>query len=135
MNSFKTKFALISIWLVGFLFCLIVVLLAYKDIPNYFGPVLNQIIDTFSPPLATMLAFVFSDEVMQNKRKWINKYIAVFAVLISAIYVLCFCYIMFGFHMERFNASHVVDLFESIRPKTAFLITAIIVYFFASKKD
>lgn len=135
MNSFKVKFGLLSIWLAGLLFCLVVLLTAYKDIPNYFGKVLNQVIDTFSPQLATMLAFVFSDEVVENKQKSVNKYVASFALIISAVYVLFFCYIMLGFQLEKYNASQAIELFDSIRPKTSFLVVGIIVYFFASRKN
>ena len=134
MNAAKIKFSLISVWLAGFLFCLSVVLLAYKDIPNYFGRALNQVIDTFSPQLATMLAFIFSDELLEQTHKTINQYVAVFALFISAIYVLVFCYIMYNFHIERYTATQVIELFDNIRPKTGFLVTAMIVYFFASRK-
>jgi hypothetical protein len=135
MNNHIVKYILVSLWFVGLVFCLIIVLLAYQDIPDLFGKAVNQVIDTFSPQLATMLAFIFSDQFSKERKKNINKPIAILAIIISTVYVLFFCSIMFGYQMGRFEkVTHVFELFDNIRPKTSFLVTAIIAFYFASRK-
>jgi hypothetical protein len=134
MNSNRIKYILLTIWLVGFLFCLSIALYAYNDIPKSFGNLLNQVIDTFTPQLATMLTFIFSDQLTKAKPKEINKIGAIFAILISIIYISIFCIFMLNFQNEKYTAPQVIDLFGSVRPKISFLVTALMAYYFAIKK-
>ena len=134
MDNFKIKYILVTIWLIGLMFCLIITLLAYQDIPELFGKVLTQTIDTFAPQLATMLAFVFSDQLTHRTEQNVNKPVAILAIVISSAYVSFFCAIMLAFQLEKYRADQVIELFDNIRPKTSFLVTAMIAYYFASRK-
>ncbi len=95
----------------------------------------NQVFDTFSPQIATMLAFIFSDKLRTSgkQRQQTNKFVAVLAIALSAVYILFFCYIMSGFYVDKYSVVDVVRLFELIRPKTSFLIAGLIAYYFATK--
>ncbi len=133
MDNNRTKYVLLGMWLLGFLFCLVVTLLAYHDSPKNFGNLLNQVVDTFSPQLATMLAFMFAEQFTEGARQT-KKATIILAVVVSGIYVLLFCGIMLWFQLEKLDAKETSDLFSLIRPKTSFLVTAVIAYFFAAKK-
>jgi len=94
---------------------------------------LNQVIEAYTPQLATMLAFIFSDKLLTQKIKQENKFVAILAITISCLYVFYFCSIIWGFHTDHYRADQVIKIFESIRPKTSFLTTGMIAYYFASR--
>lgn len=134
MASIKPQYIIFIIWLIGFSICLLVLFLNLPDIPNYSEKVLNQIIDTFSSQLMTMLAFIFSDQVEQTNQKKSNQIITALAIILSVIYIILFSSFMINFHLQKITASEVIELFENFRPKVSFLITAVIAYYFATRK-
>lgn len=134
MNNKNIKVTLLAIWLIALLYCLIIVFIHYNDIPTNRNNFINQIFEVYSPQIATMLAFIFSDQFILKKKITINKTLALLSLTLSIIYVSFFCYIVTMFHLEVFKAINAIELIQEIRPKTLFLVTGFLAYYFASRK-
>ncbi len=131
----KVKYALVALWSLGFLLCLAIILITFKDIPNQFGAVLNEVFDTYSPPLAIMLGFIFSARGNKRVEGKARRPVSILAVVFSLAYITIFCFIMLRFAMQSLTATELVKLFAQIRPKTSFLVAGTITYYFASAES
>ena len=134
MDNRKIKYILVSMWVVGFMFCATITLTFYKYLPEKFGELLNHVFDSFSPQLATMLAFVFSDQMLAEEKEKVNYFAAYLAIFLSAAYILFFCWLMVSFYLGSHRVVDVIDMINMVRPKTTFIMTGIIAYYFASRK-
>jgi hypothetical protein len=140
MKTSAVQYILLALWLFGLLACASMALLALPKIEpdsGIFAKLLNNVLDTFMPQIAAMLAFIFADHVAGKKARPAPKGISILAVILSAIYVVFFSSLMilFGLNFIDLPASDVNALFELIRPKGTFLVTASLAYFFASRKS
>lgn len=135
-NSLLAQYILIGIWLSGFIYSLLVVVItipAFEPESDMPSRLLSNVLDIFSPQLGVMLAFFFSDLISKRRMSLPNKGVVMIAIVISGLYVGLFCSLMFVFQYDIWDirASDIVVLVEAIRPKLSFLITAMAVYFFA----
>ena len=133
MKSNSVQYSLVVMWLVGFVICLAPVFMAYNDIPNLFQRLLNQIVETFIPQIAIMIAFIFSDRLTKQKVKTVNKFTSILALAISFCYLLFYSIVLIQFQVEKTKAIQLIELIESFRPKTSFIVVGIVTYFFASR--
>jgi hypothetical protein len=134
MKNLKAQYLIVAIWLSGLSFCLATALVKHDYIPKLLDNLLTQIFETFSPPLAIMLAFLFSDKIFSRKNKVAPMPISALAVFLSVAYVICFSWVMFDFHRQALRADQAINLINTIRPKTSFLITGMVTFYFASRK-
>lgn len=125
---------LVVIWLLSLLFCALIPLYFRKDIPSGFGPLLQQVFDTFTQTLATMLAFIFArhtDAQRQVKEMGERSLLPdILAVLLSLIYVGIFDATMMQFATGKLRADEAIEVFRTYRPYLAFLVAGSIAYYF-----
>lgn len=135
----RVQFALLSLWLGGLLLCLSISFAAreyFEPGTDFFDQLFNNVLDTFSPQLATMLAFLFSDQMTAQKKHTARMEITVLALFLSLVYVGLFCGLLLAFQFDwgSWKAVEVISLFKMVRPKATFFVTASIAYFFAARR-
>jgi hypothetical protein len=124
------KWVLLAIWLGAFVSCLLIPILLSRDIPDLWIELLDQVIDTFAPSLTVMIAFLYRGVGTRTTES--TPALGAVAVALCLVYCGLFTGIMFAFALDGLKAYEVTQLFKYVRPKTAFLVTGVITYYFGS---
>lgn len=135
MRQLNTKWILVFIWLFGFIFCLVVPISWSDWFPGPLNTVLNQVFETFAPTLTIMFAFIFSEQITELKKEEQNTFVSTLAIILSLFYVGLFSAIMLRFALDKIQVPAMISLYSELRPKTSFLISGMVAYYFASRKE
>jgi hypothetical protein len=133
---------LVGLMAISFAFCVLVPLFARADIPDLFSDAVKSAFDTFATPLGAAIGFVFSARVVAKRRvaalredveKPSYSSGEIFAVLLVAFYCGIFDFSMVLFSLHRISMETVIAVSSQLRPYVAFLITAVIAFYFGAK--
>jgi len=136
--SFPTMMKIFLIWTIGLVFCLLIPLSRYRNLPDNYWPLIQQIIDTFGPPMSMMLALVFfrpenGNEAGQPRQNPTLPDLV--APWLSAVYVGIFCYLMMNHLLRWTTAEETVENIQKLRNLLAFLVSGSMAYYFGSKNN
>lgn len=128
----------------SFAFCIFVPLLAWADIPDLFSDSVKSAFDTFVTPLGGAIGFIFSTKKSKSKRPGSKLKAAsagsaytpveIFAILLVSFYCGVFDILMLQFSLHRMNIVAVIAATSQLRPYVAFLITAVVAYYFGTNR-
>ena len=125
---------LLVVWFVAFFFCMGVPLLYARAIPLALKDVLLQTSEVFTPQLATMLAFVFSNRRSSPVRAS-ERWKAVVAFVVSIAYCAPFIGMTVAFSMGHLKTIDLLRIYGEVRPLSLFLVTGVIAYYFGSRSE
>jgi hypothetical protein len=134
---------IVGLMAASFGFCILVPLLARADIPDLFADAVRSGFDTFATPLGAAIGFIFSAKfisktpaAMPGKAEAKSGYssVEIFAVLLVAFYCGVFDVVMLQFSFHRTSMESVITVSSQLRPYVAFLITAVIAFYFGAEK-
>lgn len=128
----KKSIILLAIWVIPFFVCIGIVLYWKSWIPDYFSIFLSEVIHTFSPHIAIILAFIFSDSFFRQ-HKIFSSPLYIIALLLSIVYIALFVFVIFQFHNDAIKASEVISTLQILREGLNFLIAGGLVYLFTSR--
>src|SRR5262245_56974907 len=125
------QFGILAAYLGCLLFGLTELLKSKEDIPHYFGDFLDQVIETYAPPIAIILGFFFTKrESKARARPRAKSHLLWVAATAVTIYLIVLSVPIFRFAFLHSKAPEEIEAMASIRPKISFLTAGLLAYFF-----
>ena len=125
---------LLCLWLIPFLLSASIVLYWKAWLPKDFSSLFSEVTHTFSPQIAIIIAFIFSDRFF-GKNQQLQKPHFLLAVILSSLYICFFLIIIIMFHTDRLKAYEAISSFQLLRATLNFLISGTLVFLFSSREE
>jgi hypothetical protein len=132
---------IVGLLTLSFALCIFVPLLAWADIPDLFSDSVKSAFDTFATPLGGAIGFIFSVKfrskapgAKSESARSAYTSVEIFAILLVVLYCGFFDVLILLFSVHRMNMAAVIAVTSQLRPYVAFLITAVIAYYFGAHK-
>ncbi len=138
MSNVTTHAILISIWGVGLVasLAMMVVFPAYFEAPPGESSLPVIILETYSPHLGIMLAYVYSRKRTEQQKVLRRKYDSKFviAVGISVAWVSLFLALLLQYGFQQLAYWPLVYWFKDFGSRIAFVVTGFMTYYFVSEE-
>ena len=129
----RSPFFFLAVWLIPMLFCASIVIYLRSWYPDLFSSLLSEVIQTFSPQIAIILGFIYSDKIFQNNKRFLPNHYYL-AMILSSIYIIAFVVLIIQLSLHETYAAEVISTFQFYRVALGFLIDGILIFIFASRE-
>jgi len=129
----KSPFFFLALWLVPMIFCAAIVIYLRTWYPELFSDLLSEVLQTFSPQIAIILGFIYSDRIFQNSKRFLTNHYFL-AIILSSVYIIAFVILIIQLFLHRTYAAEVISTFQFYRVALGFLIDGVLIFIFASRE-